>query len=44
MLSSPPTGCGFTSPRYQEYQVKGVIAGNGRRAIHHPVPAHTPGS
>ena len=48
MLSSQPTGRGFNSrpaisARYQKYQVRGLIAGNGRRAIHHPVPAHTPG-
>src|SRR5580658_5940827 len=31
-------------PVTRKYQVKGLIAGNGRRAFHHPVPAHTPGS
>ncbi len=45
MLSSQPTGRGFKSrPRDQELPGQGLIAGNGRRAIHHPVPAPTPGS
>jgi hypothetical protein len=45
MLSSQPTGRGFTSgPAIRKYQVKGLLAGNGRRAFHHPVAAHTPGS
>jgi acetyl esterase/lipase len=43
--SSQPAGRGFKSrPATRKYQVKGLIAGNGRRAFHHPVPAHTPGS
>jgi aryl-alcohol dehydrogenase-like predicted oxidoreductase len=28
-------------PRYQEVPGQGLVAGNGRRAVHHPVPAHT---
>jgi hypothetical protein len=45
MLSSQLTGRGFKSrPAIRKYQVRGLIAGNGRRAIHHPVPGHTPGS
>ena len=32
------------SPATRKYQVKGLIAGKGRRAFQYPVPAHTPGS
>jgi hypothetical protein len=40
-----PTGRGLKSrPATRKYQVKDLIAGNGRRAFHHPVPAPTPGS
>jgi hypothetical protein len=31
-------------PRPRKCQVKGLIAGNGRLAFHHPVAAHTPRS
>ena len=31
-------------PATRKYQVKDLIAGNGRQAFHHPVPAPTPGS
>jgi hypothetical protein len=43
MLSSQPTGRGFTSrPAIRKYQVKGLIAGNRRRAIHQPAPRAYP--
>jgi hypothetical protein len=39
------TGRGLNpAPATRKYQVKGLIAGNGRRAFRHQVPAHTPGS
>jgi monoterpene epsilon-lactone hydrolase len=42
--SSQPTGRGFKSrPTTRKYQAFDLIAGSGRRAFHHPVPAPTPG-
>ena len=44
MLSSQPSGRGFTSrPATSNYQVRDLIAGNGRRAIHHPISGHSLG-
>jgi acetyl esterase/lipase len=41
---SPRAAGSKSRPAARKYKVKGLTAGNGRRAFHHPVPAHTPGS
>ena len=40
---SPRAAGSNPAPATRKYQVKGPIAGNGRRAFHHPVPSAYPG-
>jgi hypothetical protein len=45
--TGPGNSCPRTSPAQNaspHSERRGLIAGNGGRAFHHPVPAHTPGS
>src|ERR1700730_15855159 len=41
---SPQAAGSNPVPATRKYQIQGLIAGNGRRAFHHPVPADAPGS
>ena len=42
--SAFPADSDINEQRRRNYKVTGPIAGNGSRAFHHPVRAHTPGS
>ena len=40
---SPQAAGSHPAPATRKYKDKGLTAGNGCRAFHHPVPAHPPG-